>query len=360
MKVPGTGRKGWAKAGKILAVLLVLLLTFAVKPAVLQIGGVGGFQTTTTDDSSYRWGLSSIEAPKAWEVTRGSEKITVAVIDSGIDRSIPHLQENLWVNEEEIPGDGIDNDGNGYVDDVHGWDFRDDKPRPPAGKDLHYHGTFVSSLIASIVDDDTGAGGVAPKVRIMDLRFLNSSGQFTTSDWNKLVKSIDYAVDNGARIINLSVYSSATPPDFVREAFQRAEREGVLIIGIAGNENSKVGHFGKWPEVLAVGALNRGDSAASFSNHGPEVELSAPGAGVLSLTPGGKTSTGSGTSFAAPHVAGTAALLLSLHPDLTNDQLKEVLLSSTEEVEDPGPTNRTGQGKVNAQKAIQNLQHLNE
>lgn len=330
---------------------LLLILLLALSEGSPPAGGAGGF--TLPAGTTLRWGLAAIHAPQAWQLTQGSEDIVVAVIDSGIDRTIPALADRIWTNPAEIPGNGRDDDGNGYVDDVHGWDFRDDDPDSLSGTPIHPHGTFVAGLIAAALDAATGAGGVAPRVRLMDLRFLDSQGLFYGSDWGKLAAAVDYAVENGARVINLSIYARLRPPDHVQAAIRRAAARGVLLVGIAGNEaRAGVGYFGCLPEVVAVGAVARGGRPAWFSNRGPEVALAGPGVEVVSFAPGGGIVTGSGTSYAAPHVAGTAALLLSLHPDLSLTELVELLTASAADVGAPGPDPATGAGLVDAGAAM--------
>lgn len=237
--------------------------------------------------------------------------------------------------------------------DVYGWDFRDGDPDSLSGTPIHGHGTFVAGLIAAACDAATGAGGVAPRVRLMDLRFLDSRAFFYASDWRKLAAAIDYAVDNGARVINLSVYARLTPPEYVHDALRRAVAHGVLVVGIAGNDGREgIGYFGSWPEVLAAAAVDRYGRPARFSNRGPEVDLAGPGVQVVSFAPGGELIAGSGTSFAAPHVAGTAALLLSLHPDLTLEELVGLLTGTAADLDVPGPDPATGHGLVDAGAAV--------
>ena len=149
------------------------------------------------------WGIVKIGVPEAWHTTHGSEDVVVAVIDSGIDYTIPQLAGRMWINEDEIPGNGIDDDHNGYIDDMHGWDFRDTDNGSLRGSKIHWHGTFAASIIAAWPGENATVG-VAPGVRIMDVRFLDSKGLFYGSDWRRFAQAINYAVDNGARIINLT------------------------------------------------------------------------------------------------------------------------------------------------------------
>ncbi len=223
----------------------LLLATLGFFPTVLDggswgdpggppVGGAGEASPPISIPSSHeairlRWGLRAVKAPEAWEVTLGSEEIVIAVIDAGIDYSLPYLADRMWRNPNEIPGNGIDDDGNGYVDDVHGWDFRDGDPDSLAGTPLNWHGTFVAGLIAAAVDAATGIGGVAPRVKLMDLRFLDSRGLFYRGDWPKLAEAIEYAVDNGARVINLSIYSRVPLPSYVRRAIREAPSPESII-----------------------------------------------------------------------------------------------------------------------------------
>jgi len=273
-------------------------------------------------------------------------EVIVAVIDSGIDRAIPSLGCRIWRNPGELPGNGIDDDGNGYVDDVYGWDFRDDDPDSLTGSDLHWHGTFVAGVIAGSVEPHTAMSEGVSSVKIMDLRLLDSKALFYTSDWPKLVRAIDYAVANGARIINLSVYTSKEPPPFVREAMVRALQSGVLIVGIAGNDSAELGPIANWEEVLTIGAIDREGQPAPFSNIGPQVDLATLGVDVLSFLPGGLLGTASGTSFAAPRVAGLAALHLSERPNLSPEEVEELLRQSAIDAGTPGKDPKTGWGVI--------------
>jgi subtilisin family serine protease len=314
-------------------------------------GGAGASGVPRPSATSLPWGLERIHAPQAWQITTGCPEVIVAVIDSGIDTTIPALAAVLWTNPGEIPGNGVDDDRNGYVDDIHGWDFRDGDASSVRGSRLHWHGTFVAGVIAGRQGEGEAAG-VAPNVRLMDLRFLDSRGLFTTRDWDRLVRAIAYAVDNGARIINLSVFAKVKPPVAVEQALARAAAKGVIVVGIAGNEaKPEVMYPGRYATVLAVSATDSSDGLASFSSWGPEVALAAPGREIASFLPGGAVARHSGTSFAAPHVSGTLALILSVAPELRAAEATDVLLKSctllTAE-KDP----RFGVGLVNAGAAV--------
>ena len=261
-----------------------------------------GLYTVTQQPTN--WGVPKIHAPSAWLNTHGSEEIVVAVIDSGIDFDIPQLASCMWVNKGEIPDNGIDDDRNGFVDDIHGWDFRDNDNSSLIGSRLHWHGAFVASIIAAWPGDNAIVG-VAPGVKIMDVLFLDSKNLFYGRDWKRFASAIDYAVDNGARIINLSIYTNGKPPAILEEAIRRALRRDVIIVAITGNDGE---------------------------------------ARVTSLIPGGIAATKSGTSFAAPSVSAVLALILSVNPGMTAAQAATVLERSVTDLGGKGWDKQFGFG----------------
>jgi len=324
--------------------LVGLGLILALRPG--PVGGVGQVSVSLTAPA-LSWNIDRIKAPQAWSITQGSPEIVVAVIDSGIDFSLPALAEVRWVNPKESIN-GRDDDGNGYVDDLYGWDFRENVPAHLRRTALHYHGTAVASVIAAYAKELVG---VAPRVRIMDVRFLDSQGLFYERDWQKLAQAIDYAVQNGARIINLSIYAKVSPPAVVVDALRRAWEKGVIVVTIAGNEGrAGVNLLGRSPYVLTVAATDRSDRPASFSSFGPEVDLSAPGVEIPVLLPKGGVGSFSGTSFAAPHVSGALALILSANPKLSGPQAVDILLRTCTRLE--AEELRVGKGLVDAARAV--------
>jgi subtilisin family serine protease len=187
----------------------------------------------------------------------------------------------------------------------------------------------------------------------MDIRFLDSRNQFYQTDWRKFAAAIDYAVQNGANIINLSIYANNKPPSYFESAVNRAVEQGVIVVGIAGNEAaSEVSYPGKLPSVIAVSAVDRSNHLASFSNHGREIEIASPGEKITSLFPGGIVGTSSGTSFAAPFVSGTLALILSAHPQMTGPQALSILKGTAIDLGTKGHDWYFGHGLVNAGFAV--------
>jgi subtilisin family serine protease len=277
---------------------------------------------------------ADIDAPEAWSVTTGSDNVTVAVIDTGIDWSHPDLSSSIWINPgENCPGcrnDGIDNDGNGYVDDWHGWDFANNDNNPT---DDNGHGTHVAGTIGAIGDNGTGVAGVNWHVRLMPLKFLGANGSGTSAD---AVRAVLYAADKGADVLNNSWggdgYSQA-----LADAISVADGRGSLFVAAAGNNfsdndaNPTYPSSYELPNVVSVAATDSSDQPAWFSNRGARsVDLSAPGVNIYSTAPGGGYQFMSGTSMAAPHVSGAAALEKAAFPGASGLGLKALLLNSVD------------------------------
>ncbi len=295
-------------------------------------------------------GLSSIQAPQAWNVTTGSSDVVVAVLDTGVDYKHPDLADNMWVNEDEIPGNGLDDDGNGWIDDVHGIDLFNHDGDP---QDDHSHGTHCAGTIGGTGNNGIGVSGVNWKVRIMALKFLSRSGSGSTFD---AAAAVDYAIENGAQVINGS-FGGRFASQALKLAIERAEKQGVLFVAAAGNSalnTDSVPHYPSGFEVdniVSVAAVDSRDKLAFFSNYGAStVDVAAPGVQVLSTIVGGYGSM-SGTSMAAPHVAGVAGLVLAANPSYRYLELKNVLVNTVDQVN--GLQGKVlSAGRVNASKAV--------
>ena len=264
----------------------------------------------------------------------GSTNVLVAVIDTGIDYTHPDLVENVWSNAGEIAGNGIDDDGNGIVDDIHGARWNDGGGDPTSGDpmDGNGHGTHVSGTIGGIGDNGIGVAGVNWRVRIMGLKFLSDSGSGYTAD---AISAIEYAIDKGARLSNNS-WGGGGFSQALKDAIDAAGAAGQLFVAAAGNSNSDNDALPSYPatyespNILAVASSDRNDARSGFSSYGrTTVDLAAPGSDILSSTPGNEYSVYSGTSMATPHAAGAAALLWSLYPGATWEQVKTWLMDGT-------------------------------
>jgi hypothetical protein len=286
---------------------------------------------------------ADIGALEAWGWTTGSTNVVVAIIDTGVDFFHPDLESNLWWNPGEIAGNGVDDDGNGYVDDLHGYDWVSDDADP---MDDNLHGTHVAGILGAEGNDENGVAGVAWLVRLMALKAFDERGSGTL---DHTLASVAYAVENGAAILNASWGTTARSralDDVVAEAVRR----GVVVVAAAGNNGSEAPFFpAAVPEALAVGATDANDGSPAFSNYGRFVDLVAPGEAIQSTAPNALWTLLSGTSMAAPHVSGVAALLLSRMPGLTPEQVGTLLRSSADRL----PTERfTGAGRLNAARAV--------
>lgn len=333
---------------------------------------------------SQQWYLPHIQAPAGWDYTTGAKEVVVAVIDSGVQIKHPDLYENIWVNQDEVAGNGIDDDKNGYIDDVNGWDFINQVPDPspklesledvferPAGT---HHGTIISGIIAAAGNNRQGVAGVAWQTKIMPLRVLNSSGNGTTTD---VVTAIDYAVKNGAHIINMSFVGSEPDPDLAA-AIERAYQAGVVVVAAAGNDLEEHGqgvnldqtmmypvcHDGTNNMVLGVAGADENDKKADFSNFGRNcVDLTAPGTkffSTLVYAPlflldkhyGGYIS---GTSMSSAVVSGAAALAKSLLPALKGPEIRDLILENTTSIDslNPNYSGKLGCGRLDLSKLLQ-------
>ncbi len=275
------------------------------------------------------WALNAVNAPEVWAEGYTGSDILVAVLDSGIDLHHSELVDSIWTNDGEIAGNGLDDDGNGYIDDVHGWDFVQDDASPD---DVAGHGTTVAGVITA-ERNTTGSTGVAYDAQILAVRILDGEGQGTQID---IASGIRYAVDAGADIINLSL-GGATGSVRVQRAIEYAAENDVFIVAASGNASRSVPDYPaqysrSYSNVISVGAYSNQESIASFSNlvgSSSSVQVDAPGVSVYSTSLGGGFRFASGTSFAAPIVSGIAALALSANPDLTSVELRQQLVDGS-------------------------------
>ena len=282
---------------------------------------------------------SDIDAPQAWDINTGTPDVIVAVIDTGIDYTHRDIDDNMWVNEAELNGaDGVDDDGNGYIDDIYGYDFINEDPDP---QDDHGHGTHCAGTIAAEGNNALDITGISWNAGIMALKFLSESGAGTATG---AAEALYYATQNGADIISNS-WGNGFPSEMIEEAVNYAYSQGLVVVAAAGNDNSNWPFYPAYYEnAIAVAATNSSDDRAVFSNYGDWVDIAAPGVDVLSLradstslgTPYDTSTTiASGTSMACPHIAGACALLISAFPQIQIDQLRQVLMDLADPIE-PG------------------------
>ncbi|MHB1317810.1 MAG: S8 family peptidase [Anaerolineae bacterium] len=314
----------------------------------VEENGIASAQETVPNDPYYdtfQTNLSLIGMPQAWDLSLGSGQI-VAVIDSGIDLQHPDLRDRLWSNSGEIAGDLADDDGNGYVDDVVGWDFVSGDALPEDG---YGHGTHVSGIVGAATGNLVGIAGVAGGSSLMVLRALGNDGKGTYAN---IALAIRYAADQGARVINLSL-GGPLPSTAMEEQVQYAQSLGCLVVAAGGNTGTVgVLYPAAIDGVLAISASNYLDQAYSGNSRGPELDIAAPGVNIYSTMRNGLYGTMTGTSMATPHVSGVAALLRSYRTDLTWQQIAEAITSTAVDIDVPGWDDRTGWGRLDAAAAL--------
>lgn len=354
-------------------------------------GGIAGGQqfevfNTTPNDAlfSRQWGMKNdgsfslspaeagvdIKMEQAWDIETGDPNILIAVLDSGARINHPELSGRLWTNTAEVM-DGTDTDGNGFVDDINGWDFayNDNDPTDDVG-----HGTNIIGILASNSDNGTAYSGINWSSKVMNIKMLNDQNAYTDGAW--AVDAIYYAVDNGADIINMSWGGGAFAP--LQDAIEYAASQGVVLIACMMNFDDNTPYYpAAYPETIAVGSIDPdGDRSSPFywnpnsgSNYGPHIDVIAPGNYTYNITHSSDTNYNiywGGTSQAAPHVAGVASLLMSKDPLLTPAEIRTILRDTADDQtgdpsEDiPGFDNFYGYGRLNAFAALGNALGIQE
>eukprot|EP00933_Yihiella_yeosuensis_P012493 TRINITY_DN1211_c0_g1_i4.p1 TRINITY_DN1211_c0_g1~~TRINITY_DN1211_c0_g1_i4.p1 ORF type:complete len:1508 (+),score=342.80 TRINITY_DN1211_c0_g1_i4:80-4603(+) len=314
------------------------------------------------DDSSFGklWGMShfahhDIQAPEGWKIFSGEtdKPITVAVIDTGIDYTHEDLKDQMWVNPGEIPDNGIDDDGNGIIDDIHGADFANNDGDP---MDDQMHGTHCSGTIAGMGNNHLGVTGVAWRgVRLMGLKFLTASGSGRSSD---ALKAVNYAIAHGAKVASNS-WGGGGSSSAMRIAIQRAEKTGMLFVVAAGNDGTDNDEQPQYPanypsaNIISVASTTKAGPLSGFSCFGYEtVDVAAPGSNIYSTIPNQKYASLSGTSMACPHVSGLAALVWLYRPNLAMHQVRDIILQSATSESFLNGTSVTG-ARINVRAALE-------
>ena len=312
--------------------------------------------------SSNQGYLSRLELDDAWDTAKGaSGNIVIAIVDEGVETTHPDLAANLWTNPGEIAGNNVDDDNNGYVDDIHGWSFEYGiaDVNPEAGDT---HGTEVAGIANAVANNSTGIAGAAwnAKTMVVNVGCWGRPGQLC-----HVVDGIRYAYMNGADVINLSwsgYYNSAV----LHQTMEYAEDNGAIVVGAVGNEGQLDDHYieyswsffvsSEYPVVLSVGATAHGsDQVAPRSNYGRTVNVFAPGVDIATTTLGHKYTKSSGTSFSTPLVSGIAALVMTERPNLDPAQVRELIRLTADNIDDANSSDLAGllgNGRVNAHEAL--------
>ncbi len=278
---------------------------------------------------------ADIDATDAWDITTDSPSVVVAVIDSGVCYTHPDLAANMWTNPGEIPGNGVDDDGNGLVDDVYGYDYANSDGNP---MDDYGHGTHVAGIIGAVGDNGIGVAGLSWNVKIMALKFLESDGQGATS---KAISCIQYAISKDVTL-SCNSWGGSEYSTALYNAIEAARTAGQLFVAAAGNagvNNDASANYPSsysHPNIISVAATDRNDNLAVWSTGGGSnwglntVDIAAPGLDIMSTVPVANYESWSGTSMSAPYVAGACALCIAANPDATHEQIKHWILTGAE------------------------------
>jgi len=304
-----------------------------------------------------QWGLEAVDAVSAWDVVTGNAGVVIAIVDNGVDLDHPDLETQIWINPDEIDGNGVDDDNNGYIDDYYGWDFVDDNndPNPNLDAGNPYHGTHVAGIAAAATENGRGIAGMAPDCKIMAVQ--SGEGDIIYNG----AQGIIYASENGADVINLSWggYDSYAVEE---DAIASAIFMGKVVVAAAGNDNTDQAHYPSgYENVIGVASINPDNAKSSFSNYGFEIDVSAPGNSIYSTIVNEAGQPGyaylDGTSMSAPLVSGIASLVLDANPGWSNAKVAIKLVNSCDNIDDhnPGYEGQLGAGRINAYHAAADL-----
>ncbi len=323
------------------------------------------YDFTPNDPSiSQQWFINNIQLPKAWDITKGDKKVVIAIIDSGVDWEHPDLSANIWTNTKEVPNNGIDDDGNGKIDDVRGWDFvgnisqqdllngvwrEDNDPKNITG----FHGTHVAGLASAVTNNGVGIASAGFSCSILPVKTSPDQGGMGIF---RGYEAIVYAADLGARIINCSWGGPGFSPA-EQDIINYATNKGSLVVVASGNDGAYIDFGGQYPagydNVLCVGGTNSSNRVANFSNWGIKVTVYTPGQTIYSTMPNNSYSSQTGTSMASPITAGVVGLVASLHQNWSPKQLLHQIRSTSDNVLTSDPNQRPYfYGKINAYNAV--------
>jgi len=298
---------------------------------------------------------SDINAIRAWAINRGSKRVKIAVIDTGVDYRHIDLRDQMWVNKKELYGTkGVDDDENGYVDDIYGHDFSNEDGDPMDG---HGHGTHCAGVIGAAHNNQTGIAGVMPEVTIVAIKFLSDSGSGGT---DQAIAAIEYAIKAEVDVMSNS-WGGGKYSEALKETIMKASNAGIIFVAASGNKSSNTDEEPHYPSsydlpnVVSVGALTAQNKIASFSNYGANtVDIAAPGKNINSTVQGNKYKVYSGTSMAAPHVAGALGLLISQTGRIPHEEMMDRLIATAEPVKRLRGKVKDYSGRLNAYNLLSN------
>jgi len=352
----------WTKINHLIADLMKLgFLEYAEKAPLYRVNHIPNDYT-----AAYQWSLAKIKAPQAWDFSTGSSSVSVAIVDNGVALNHVDLLLNIHINSGEIPGNSLDEDLNGYPDDIRGYDVadNDNDPAPPAGTNnssYFVHGTVCAGIASAATNNGVGISSIGYSVKIIPVKCApdNSDGSQLTNSY----EGVDYAMSAGADIVSMSFGSSST---FLTWSFliSAAHARNIVLIASAGNNNSEQIYYpAGYPYVIAAGATTQTDERASFSNHGSWVDVMSPGVSILSTFPQDNNTYGyaNGTSMSCPLVAGLAGLILSLDPTIFSSEVETFIKNGCDNIDamNPGYIGKLGSGRINAYRSLNAMAAIN-
>lgn len=312
-------------------------------------------QHTPDDLKNIQWSLAKVEAEKAWDISKGDAKVVVAIVDDAVRMSHEDLQSRIWTNPGEIAGDSIDNDGNGFIDDINGFDVADDdndpSPPPGASNGLFSHGTHVAGIAGAATNNGTGGASIGYNVSIMPIKTKHDT-TIGSINLDRTYEGVDYAIATNADVVNMS-YGGQGFSQTYQSLFTAGHAKGVTFVAACGNNGAYLAFYpANYNHVISVGSTDADDRKSGFSNYHFFVDVMAPGAGIWNTLAGSDASYGyqTGTSMSSPLVAGLAGLLISIDSTLTPDEVEACLESGCENIDalNQNYLGRIGAGRINA------------
>ncbi len=317
----------------------------------------------TPNDPSYpaqQYGLTKIQADLAWDISKGDTNVIIGIVDTGVDWDHPDLAANIWMNWDEIPANGIDDDGNGFVDDIRGWDFGGLTGTPDNNpmEDRSDHGTHVAGISSAVTDNGVGVASIGFNSKIMAVKttqddYRSSTGPYIVYGY----EGITYAADNGCQVINCS-WGGGGYSMFAQTVIDYALSKGSLVVAAAGNDNSIENHYpAAYNGVFSVASTTSTDTRSSFSNYGRYIDVSAPGSSIYDTWQNDTYATLSGTSMASPLVAGLAALTVAQFPSYNPVQIGQQIRVNSDNINaiNQNYIDLLGYGRINAYKTLSNI-----
>jgi len=310
-----------------------------------------------------QWTLDAVEAYAAWDLHKEpNREVVIAIVDDAVRIDHEDLQPNLWVNTGEIPGNGIDDDNNGYIDDVHGFDVYHDRPDPSppfASSGLFSHGTHCAGIASAATDNNIGIASLGFNCKIMSVKAKRDNNESNTID--NTTAGVVYAVANNPDVISMS-YGGGGGGNTIQNIFTLAYERGILCLSSSGNSNTDLEFYpAAYKHVYSVSSTAPGNQKSGFSNYGEWIDISAPGSGILSTVAGGTNAytNFSGTSMACPNAAGLAGYLFGYHKNVTLQDVLDCMLNTADNIDEfnPGFEGLMGSGQINARAAIECLVH---